>query len=1144
MFLPRLVTPILLLVAVCFPLSADTTGQISGTVTDPSGAAISAAAVSVAETRTGVLHNTTTNPQGAFSLLALPIGTYQLTVQSPGFQAYEQTGIALDVNSALQIVVQMTVGGVNTKVVVEADPIQVETINTQIGDVIQSQKIEALPLNGRNYTDLLGLQPGVVPVSTGSATSGTPSPVPGNVSVSGGRESANGFQVNGANVEYAQSHGAAIVPNLDSIAEFRLLTNGFEAEYGNYSGGFINAITKSGTNDWHGSAFDFLRNNVLDSRNFFDPSLGVYRRNQFGGTLGGRLVRDKLFFFVDYQGTRQLQGLSTGIVSVPSSDARNGIVADPTDNLAGSVGGSYWAQTLSQRLGYAVTNGEPYYSAGCTSPTSCVFPNGVIPQAAFSAPSRALLPLVPLPNNGAYYASSSNNNNTDDNMFGIRVDAVLRPGLLTAYFYHDLSNTSTPFGSNSLPGFPTETVNDSYFANLALTTTLNPTTVNELRASFTRYVPKNGYPTGSQLGVKLSYLGFQNLFPDQPSLESPPSFGTNTFGLGYPFIYFNQPNNTFEEQDLLSKMLGTHNLKFGVDVHRTQVAERFPVAPNGSFGFNGSETGNDFADFLIGAPSSFAQQSIVIADERSTYIGLFAQDSWRVKPSLTINYGLRWERSQPWHDTQNRTSTIVAGQQSTVYPSAPTGLVFPGDQGVARTIAPTRNNDFAPRIGIAFSPSSDSGFLGALFGGPGKSSFRSSYGIFYSTVEGLQTYWTTGEAPFAAAYYSIAPPLFEDPFVTRGTGIRNASPFPFSSPQKGQSFNFSPYLPINGYPFFANDNVLPYTQHYDFSFQRELKGRNIFSVAYVGTQSHHLPASTASNLGNPALCLSLADQSSVAAGSPTCGPYGENQVYTRANGTVVNSTRTPFSALFGDNALIKTIGNSNYNSLQTSLRHQSDRLNILIGYTYSKSIDDGSGIGGSYLNPFNYQFSRSLSAFDMKHNFVASYDYRIPFDRLWGGPNSRVAAGWRIVGVTHITSGLPISLSESDDHSLLGAGNGGTGSSVDLPDYNGTKLSFHDPRSGLPYFSTAAFSPEALATIGSASRRSFYGPGFVNTDLSLIKDTKLTERINTEFRAEFFNVFNHASFYNPNGTVTSSLFGVVTRARDPRIGQLALKISF
>jgi hypothetical protein len=439
---------------------------------------------------------------------------------------------------------------------------------------------------------------------------------------------------------------------------------------------------------------------------------------------------------------------------------------------------------------------------------------------------------------------------------------------------------------------------------------------------------------------------------------------------------------------------------------------------------------------------------------------------------------------------------------------------------------------------------SSGGFLGALFGGPGKSSFRASYGIFYSTIEGLQTYWTTGEAPFAAAYYSIAPALFEDPYRTRATGIQNASPFPFSSPQKGQAFDFSPYLPINGYPFFSNDNVLPYTQHYDFSFQRELKGRNIMSVAYVGTQSHHLPASVASNPANPALCLSLANASAVASGSPTCGPYGENQVYTRADSTVVNSTRTTYGLLFGDNALIQTVGNSNYNSLQTSLRHSSGRLDVLIGYTYSKSIDDASGIGGSYLNPYNYQLSRALSAFDMKHNFVASYDYQLPFDRLWGGPNSRLAAGWRIVGVTHITSGLPISLSESDDRSLLGATGGGTSSSVDLPQYLGGRLTFQNPRSGLPYFNTDAFSVEPLGQIGSASRRSFYGPGFVNTDLSLIKDTRITERISSEFRAEFFNTFNHANFYNPNGTVNSSLFGMITRARDPRIGQLALKISF
>lgn len=1111
-------------------LFADTTGKISGSVTDPSGAAVVDSSVVLTNTQTGIEHSVVTDEQGVFNLLAIQPGTYTLQVRHAGFQTYQQTGVVIDVNSALQVEVKLAVGSVDTTVAVAADAVQVETVNTQVGDVIESRKLDALPLNGRSYTDLLGLQPGVVPVSTGSV-GGVPNPTPGTVSVSGQRESSNGFQVNGGNVEFAQTHGAAIVPNLDSIAEFRLLTNGFDAEYGNYSGGLVNAITKSGTNEFHGNGFGFFRNEALDARNFYDATKGAFSRQQFGGTGGGPIKKDKIFFFLDYQGTREFRGVSSGNVLVPNGNERNGIFTDAASSLTGTVAGPYWAQTLSNRLGYPVSEGEPYYAAGCSSPSTCVFPNGVIPKSAWAKPVSAYLPLIPMPNNGDYFVSSSNNRDLRDDKMGARLDANTRIGTITGYYYFDDSSLLTPYGANSVPGFPTTDATRAHEFNLSDTKTFGATMVNEFRFNITRYVPRQGYPAGNQLGKgKISAAGFVNLVPDQPSLEALPSIGLNTFGLGYPFISFYQPNTAYEWQDNLSKVIGAHTAKFGFNLRKSQVGQRFPVAPNGVFGFDGSETGNDFADFLIGAPVSYAQQSIVIADERSTYYGLYAQDSWRIRPTLTINYGIRFESSQPWWDTQNRTSTVVAGQQSKVIPNAPLGLVFPGDPGIPKTIAPTQYK-WAPRIGMAWAPSN-------------KTSVRAGFGIFNQTVEGTQTYWTTGEAPFAAAYYNLLPPSFDNPFQDRSTGKINRSPFPFSPPPPGSTFDWSPYLPIDGYPFFSKDNVLPYAIHYNFSVQREVARNSIATVAYVGTQGHHLPASVASNPSDPALCLGLSSKSQVAPGSPTCGPRGENQVFTRANGQIVNGTRAPFGMLYGDNAIIETIANSAYNSLELSLRHNSTRLNLLAGYTWSKSIDNASGMGSSYLNPTNYRLSRALSAFDVRHNFVASFDYQLPFDQIAGGARSRLAAGWRLVGVVHALSGLPVTLGESDDRSLYGSVNGGTGARLDLPDYTGAPLSFKDPRTALPYFNTAAFTKEPLGHIGNASRRFFYGPGDFTTDLSLLKDLRITERTRAEFRAEFFNVFNHANFNNPQGNINNRNFGRVTTARDPRIGQLAVKFYF
>src|SRR5580698_9614051 len=380
-------------------LLADVTGSVNGVVRDPSQAAVKGVRIKITNTQTNLSLETATADDGSYRFLALPVGTYNLSATITGFQQYNSTGIVLQVNDQLRIDITLKVGSINEQISIAADAAQVETESTQLGDVIDSKKMLALPLNGRSYIDLLGLQAGVAPSTAQTIQQDRPvsgNLNPGNISVNGQRETANAFLVNGGDVSEGRNLGAGLIPNLDSVEEFRLITNSFDAEYGKFSGAVMNAITKSGTNGFHGDAFEFLRNDAMDARNFFDPSKAELRQNQFGYAVGGPFRKNKLFWFTDYQGTRQVSGASTGLVQLPTTAQRQGIF-DPS-LLTGDVQGTYWAQQLSQRLGYGVQNGEPYSMPGCTLTSDCVFPGGVIPQRAWAAPAIGILPYIPVGN--------------------------------------------------------------------------------------------------------------------------------------------------------------------------------------------------------------------------------------------------------------------------------------------------------------------------------------------------------------------------------------------------------------------------------------------------------------------------------------------------------------------------------------------------------------------------------------------------------------------------------------------------------------------------------------------------------------------------------------------------------------------------
>ncbi len=1141
---------------------ADVTGAISGTVRDSSNAAVAHAQVVATETATNFSRSAVSENDGEYRLLALPPGQYTLRATAPGFETFLTKGIDVKINDQLRVDVALQVGTVREAVTVEANSVQVETESTQLGQVIGTKQILALPLNGRSFLDLLGLQAGVAPATSGSMQQDRPVSgilSSGNVSVNGQRETANAFLVNGGDVSEGRNQGAGLIPNLDSIQEFRLITNGFDAEYGKYSGSVMNAITKSGSNSFHGDVFEFLRNDSFDARNFFDPTKAELRRNQFGYAVGGPFIKNKLFWFTDYQGTRQVQGASTGLVPVPSTAERAGVF-DPSTFIDSNgnptaVNGNYWAQVLSQRLGYTVQNGEAYSYPGCSSNTSCVFPNGVIPQSAYSKPALGILPYIPVPNQAnGYFADASQRNSVVDDKIGQRVDFLNQlTGNWYFYYHFDDStvNSAIPPNASSVPGFPSTTPTRAQEFVVSNTRTFGSTQVNEFRLSFFRTATHTDEPKGSF--ASLASLGFVTgpgtlgIIPSGPAgfPETVPPIYFNSFNIGVPTLTTFQPDNTYAVSDGFSKIVGSHSMKFGGEFRYIQINERNTCAPNGDFTFNGTETGIDFADFLLGAPTSYNQCSQQFLDSRTRYGALYFQDSYKAKPNLTFNLGLRWEVSMPWYDTQGKIETIVPGLQSTQFPTAPLGWVVPGDPGVPSTLAPTRYNNFGPRAGMAYSPDFHDGILGKIFGGPGKSSIRAGYGIYYTSVEDLNLFYEVGDAPFGLYYTSNTSqqPMFDQPFLNRADGSSAGQRFPFTFPIPGASSNktldYSQFLPISYSPGYSINNRMPYAEDYNLTFQRELSKATVLTLAYVGTQGHKLISQYDANPGNAGLCLQLNQLGA----TPTCGPYGESNVYTLPNGTQVNGTRTTLGPDFGpSNTITANIANSHYNSFQASVERKASDVTFLLAYTWSKAIDNASGFN-DWVNFSNYRLSRALSSYDITHNFVASYNWNLPLDRAFPGASKRLTQGWNVVGVSRFATGFPITLSQSSgDQSLTGD------AANDTPDLVGKVhiQNAHNPGPNGPntYFLPDAFATESYAGFGTANRRFFHGPGFLNTDFALEKNTTLRESMAIQFRAEFFNIFNHTQFQNPNGNFSSSQFGVVTSARDPRIGQLSLKFLF
>ena len=1166
------------------PLYAATGGSITGTVGDQSGAVIPNAELELVNTAQQTKYHAKSDSAGLFTFPNLPVGHYDLTITAAGFSPQKKTGLGIDTDSALKVDFTMQVGGDAQSIQVTSEAeVQIDSVATHLGDVVSGKQMTALPLNGRAYTDLLAIQPGVTPISTllpssvimagvtgGIDPSGDQNA--GNLSISGQRESSNGWMVNGIDVREHMNGGTAVVPDLDSIDEFRVLTNNFDPEYGNYNGGMVTVVTKVGTDQVHGSAFEFLRNTSLDSRGYFDPVRAVFRQNQFGGTLGGPIRHDKVFFFGDYQGTRTTQGVSTGNITVPSLAERSGdfsgefAAANASASTPYVVSGPFMASLLTQALGTNVTAGEPYTS---------VFPNGVIPTSAFSAPFQKLIGYIPLANNGSNeFSTSAYNKIVTDNKFSVRTDSNIRIGQVSGYYFFDQYNLDNPYPGSvagaSIPGFDAIFSGRAQLGSLGVTTTFNFKTVNEFHLGVLRNANIVGQPKGG-LGVPLSAQGIAEggatgIYIQAPQYEGVMNITFPQFVMGVPITNVIQNNNTYYLSDGVTRVVGAHSLKIGVQFHADQVNEHPNGTFNGTFNIDGTETGVPFADFLLGVTSNFTQSTGPPFYLRNHYLGVYGQDSWRARSNLTINLGVRWDIIQPWSEKYGFIQTYVAGRQSELYPNAVPGMLVPGDPGIPATISPTKYGSVAPRVGMAYSPNFDKGLRGKLFGTSGTTGIRASYGIFYTSFPGLDTGIMYAVPPFGYNYLSSRPPLLSQPFVNVSDGAVQSNPYPLALPPHGVSrshpysgFDWDAVTPIAADPFFYYKNSVPYISNYMLSIQRQIKTGLLLTVSYVGNQGHHIMELASVNLGDPSICLSL----------PGCGPFAEDGTFTNASGATYQGTRygqerrttgvdvtnppTLCSSyvdgceLYQENTRDASIGNSNYNTLQTTLRYQRGGSQASLSYSYAKSIDQGSNLG-EQLNPIDPRHSRAISAWDMKHSVIANYTWRMPV--AWAARRqNRLTAGWSLSGTTRFTTGLPVTLFDNSDNSLLGTlGNGANNYLLDTPQHlPGTLQINTNGRNGKPAFNTAIFPEENLGQLGNARRREFYGPGIEDFDTTLKKETAITERINMELRLETFNTFNHAQFYGPaavDGQRNDAAFGEIESAQAPRLVQLATRFSF
>jgi outer membrane receptor protein involved in Fe transport len=1252
--------------------SAD--GRIVGRIADVSGAVLAGAKITLTNEATGIVRDALANDSGDYSFIEVVPGTYTVEFELKGFKKNVQKNVNVDVNQVVTLNSTLQIGGSQETVEVTSEAPQVDTTSTQLGAVINDRSVNELPLNQRDTYQFLQLQPGVQAQlgSSGTLFAGT-SDV-GSVSVNGGRTRANNFNVNGGDANDQFVNTPTIQPSPDSVEEFRIITNTFDAEYGRNSGSVVNLITKTGGNTFHGNIYEYLRNTDLDARGYPDTTKPQLNQNQFGGTFGGPIKKDRTFFFLSYEGHRTRDGVPGQLLSVPSTPEFGGDFSDVGGFAGGgSITQPFVAQALDGRAGCDAALGLPaggiYTAGGGTNFSgvawSSVFPNGVIPTACQDPVAANLLQrFVPAANQGTNFYQVVPVGTINSDQFTARIDHRINDHQsFTAYYYFDDNRELDPYNTfeeagATVPGFGSYNNFRDQQWNLAHTWTINNSLVNEAHFTYMRE-GELGYLQNQSTGAVASSCTSAAAAPfcftgvsdssainGNPALANGASLGITT-GLpanltGVPFVnisggaefgnnfegFLPQVGNSFQWNDNLSWVKGNHTFKFGLDLRRYRFDQFYYFDLNGEYTFDNSGPnaivpgdGDQYAEFLLGLADGYTQGSGQREDVRTTTIYPFFQDSWKVKPNLTLNYGLRWEYSPPPTDIAGHVETFRPGQNSTVYPcgvttsasyweslgvanpncantgSAPTGLVVPGDPGVPAGLTSTYYKAFAPRIGLAYSPSFTGGPLEKIFGSNGKTSIRTGWGLFYNPIEELVLAQFGAEPPFGGSS-SLSDVFLNTPFVNQG-GFSAPNPFGgIITPTKGQPTDLSFFRPILLYGEFQPHLRSQYTSQYNLTIQRQLTNSTMFQVGYVGSEGHRLLASHDINPSNPQSCLDIINIANANAanvnsyGLPaTCGPTSEDAQWSVTiptgypfhlpNGKILTGTGQtvnlvglrPYSSpncnpllpaftpgtgcpvdgtpVFTDIFAEDTIANSTYNALEMLLEKRfSHGLQFQAAYTFSKSIDDGSTFEET-LNPFNPKASRALSIFNSAQRFVISYDWELPVPK-YSGLKQKVLDDWEVSGITQFQSGFPIRLNTEDDTELINSlfflGTEAPSLVAPFQKLNPrktyTSLGLTTPGY---FFNPNDFQDPPLGQFNNGTQRTICcGPGLDDWDFSVHKKISISENEYFQFRAEIFNIFNHTNFSNPDGGFSDgpTSFGRITSAGDPRLLQFALKFFF
>jgi hypothetical protein len=1178
--------------------AADITARIRGTVTDPSGAVVANGNITAINIETGLEYKTTSTSSGDYEVVKLPVGTYRMTVQAAGFRTFAVSGIKLSVDQVYVQPIKLQVGQASETIEVKASAVQVDTTNIQLGAVITSTQILDLPLIGRNFTQLQLLLPGVQGGSDrfGSNQAG------GAFSTNGAQSQQNSFLVNGNDTNDLPLNVPLYVPSVDAISEFNFATSSLNPEYGRNGGAVLSATIKNGTNNFHGSAFEFYRDSFLNLANYFQKNCNlprcnapVFHQNTYGGTLGGPIWKNKAFFFVSYQGIRaRAPQPNQSVVLSPAERtgdfSANASLLTATNPIPGTIG------AVLGGFNAACIGGNTW--GQCFTATGGLIPGGT---AGMNPISLALMnQFIPLPNgpgNGFSFGAVATQPRTHQLI--TREDFTLssKDQLWGVFTYaHTPATQDLPFTGASVPGFGSRQGTDVRQVTVDWTHTFSPTTLNEFRVGYTRLNLQTVFP---QTPVLPSSVGFA-INPQLPAEAGLPVIAvaggglaaTSGAGTGFTLGFSNngpQPriDETRQIGDNFTKIMGKHSFKFGWNGSKFNVNNPFAFENGGTYTFSGDasgtafSTGNGFLDFLLGNPDLYGQSTNAVINATAWESYAYAQDVWKATPNLTVTLGVGWQVDTPLYQHQFKQQGIVCfigGQRSTVYPNnglpysnpaatgPPIGINYPGDKGCDTAGgAKIGWHNLGPRVGFAYSPD-----LGRISGGKSnKFVIRGGIGIYYNRSEEEAALQDLGDAPYGltsagAGDFGAAAPAFANPYqdIDTGTVFTNKYPATFSKP--GQVVNYHTFTPLF-MSHFSPDFKIPYAINYNLTVQRELPANTVLTLSYVGSQGRHLQTVVEQNpvtraghddclINNPVSASVLAVTCKSATGRslheflfPTHTQFGAGGLLTDPNGfTAVTSAGT-----------VASRGKSSYNSLQVGVtKGYSHGLLFQASYTYSHSLDDASsfeasGFGGANrgYNDIFPALNKGNSAFDARHRFVFSPVYTFP---QWKALPAVISKGWKITGIFTAASGFTFDMRDSAGRSLWCASRFYV--CPDAPRLIGTYTQL-DPRvdntaicgSRSCWFNPNAFGRETIGSFDGVSRNKFHGPGINNIDFALEKDIFFQpshEKRFLQLRIEFFNALNHTQFALPSGRVNLGTAGQISAAAPGRAIQLGAKLYF